>query len=504
MAFNLLLFVSLCLGVSAVTFNDTVGTMPVWREEGVGQVPVISEGLGDSQVQTSIQGEYDYSNVYDLDNSSASEEYQDSGSYSVPVPHDSLKTFSGEFVSRKSFDSSGLDGNLSTVSGEPDLVVEEVPDQTPQHVGSLQDHLAPIEGGNIFTHATSEKQQIKSIGQDDEQDDKRRMDHAVVVGEGEFSTDLSVRWEKGSPSSERTAGIRDGGRHFQDDRGFFPLPFTEKPGTVTAPNSDPSHSVSGGDLVEGTSETRKIPILEASLPVEVLLLILVLSTLTLSCCLVLFGIVGRRVWKKFRDSPFMLERRIRRREARVRWRRKRNTGDSSAGQVDIEMQPLAAGDRGERPILRGLGPSVRDEMRALRDVQNGMEDRMLTMFEKTIVLLRNQQEDMHFLRVELQAVKRHAESQVNTYQEVLASVRNLSLSPVEGERLKRSRHHLRTSQHLEVPALSAYYTLSSVHRARRPCVTSSPIVVGAEAEGGAAYNNSRDTLFDKMFPEDLT
>ena len=137
MAFNLLLFVSLCLGVSAVTFNDTVGTMPVWREEGVGQVPVISEGLGDSQVQTSIQGEYDYSNVYDLDNSSASEEYQDSGSYSVPVQYDSLKTFSGEFVSRKSFDSSGLDGNLSTVSGEPDLVVEEVPDQSPQHVGSL-------------------------------------------------------------------------------------------------------------------------------------------------------------------------------------------------------------------------------------------------------------------------------------------------------------------------------------------------------------------------------
>ena len=188
----------------------------------------------------------------------------------------------------------------------------------------------------------------------------------------------------------------------------------------------------------------------------------------------------------------------------MRWRRKRNTGDSSTGQVDIEMQPLAAGDRGERPILRGLGPSVRDEMRALRDVQNGMEDRMLTMFEKTIVLLRNQQEDMHFLRVELQAVKRHAESQVNTYQEVLASVRNLNLSPVEGERFKRSSHHLRTSQHLEVPALSAYSTLSSVHRARRPRATSSPVVVRAETEGGAVYNNARDTLFDQMFPEDLT
>ena len=270
MAFNLLLFVSLCLGVSAVTFNDTVGTMPVWREEGVGQVPVISEGLGDSQVQTSIQGEYDYSNVYDLDNSSASEEYQDSGSYSVPVQYDSLKTFSGEFVSRKSFDSSGLDGNLSTVSGEPDLVVEEVPDQSPQHVGSLQDHLAPIEGGNIFTYAPSEKQQIQPLGPDGEQD-KRRMDHAVVVGKGEFSTDLSVRLEKGSSSSEQTIGIRDGERHLQDVGGFFPLPFTEEPGTVTAPTSDPSHSVSGGDLVEGPSVTRKFPILEASLPVEVLL-----------------------------------------------------------------------------------------------------------------------------------------------------------------------------------------------------------------------------------------
>ena len=75
---------------------------------------------------------------------------------------------------------------------------------------------------------------------------------------------------------------------------------------------------------------------------------------------------------------------------------------------------------------------------------------------------------------------------------------------MEGERLKRSNHHLRTSQHLEVPALSAYSTLSSVHRARRPRATSSPVVVRAETEGGAVYNNTRDTLFDQMFPEDLT
>ena len=163
------------------------------------------------------------------------------------------------------------------------------------------------------------------------------MDNAVVIGSGEFSSDLSVRLEKGSPATQRTAVVREGGRHDGDDRGFFLQPFTGKPSTVTAPTSDPSHSVSGGDLVEGPSETRKIPTLGASLPMEVLLLILVLSTLTLVCCLVLLGIMGRRVWKKFRDSPFMLERRIRRREARVRWRRKRNTGDSSAGQVDIAV-----------------------------------------------------------------------------------------------------------------------------------------------------------------------
>ena len=78
----------------------------------------------------------------------------------------------------------------------------------------------------------------------------------------------------------------------------------------------------------------------------------------------------------------------------MRWRRRRTTRESSPDRVDIEMQPLAAGNRGERPILRGVGPSVKDEMRAMRDVQRGMEDRMLTMFEKTIVLLRNQQEDM--------------------------------------------------------------------------------------------------------------
>ena len=193
----------------------------------------------------------------------------------------------------------------------------------------------------------------------------------------------------------------------------------------------------------------------------------------------------------------MLERRIRRREARVRWRRKRDTRDSSPDRVDIELQPLAAGDRGEEPILRGRGPSINDEVRAMQDVQRGMEDRMLTMFEKTIVLLRNQQEDMHFLGVELQAVKKHSEIQADTYQEVLASVRNLGLSPVEGERLKRSRHHLRTSQHLEVP-LSAYSTLSSVHRARRSGAVSSPIALGADC--GTMEENIDDIPFDRVFP----
>ena len=115
MAFNLLLGVSLCWGVSAVVFNDTVGTMPVWRGEGVGQVPVVSGELGDSPMQTSIQGEYDYSDLYDTDNSSASEDYKVTNSDSVPVLNDSLKTSSGEFSSRKSLHFSGLDGNLSLI-----------------------------------------------------------------------------------------------------------------------------------------------------------------------------------------------------------------------------------------------------------------------------------------------------------------------------------------------------------------------------------------------------
>ena len=53
MAFNLLLGVSLCWGVSAVVFNDTVGTMPDWRGEGVGQVPVVS-GPTPSPLQSGI------------------------------------------------------------------------------------------------------------------------------------------------------------------------------------------------------------------------------------------------------------------------------------------------------------------------------------------------------------------------------------------------------------------------------------------------------------------
>ena len=48
---------SLCWGVSAVLFNDTVGTLPDWEEEGLGQIPVVSGGLEDSPVQTSVLGD---------------------------------------------------------------------------------------------------------------------------------------------------------------------------------------------------------------------------------------------------------------------------------------------------------------------------------------------------------------------------------------------------------------------------------------------------------------
>ena len=59
MVFGWILGFSLCWGVSAVFFNDTVGTLPDWEEEGLGQVPVVSEGLEGSPVQTSVLGEYD-------------------------------------------------------------------------------------------------------------------------------------------------------------------------------------------------------------------------------------------------------------------------------------------------------------------------------------------------------------------------------------------------------------------------------------------------------------
>ena len=111
--------------------------------------------------------------------------------------------------------------------------------------------------------------------------------------------------------------------------------------------------------------------------------------------------MARRGWKKFRDSPFMIERRIQKRKARVRWRRRRVARDSSPNCADIEMQPLAAEDRGESPILRGVGPNLRDEVRALRDAHRGLDDRMLTMFDKTLALLRNQQEELHNLGVKL-------------------------------------------------------------------------------------------------------
>ena len=54
----------------------------------------------------------------------------------------------------------------------------------------------------------------------------------------------------------------------------------------------------------------------------------------------------------------------------------------------------------------------------------------MTTFDKTLVLLKNQQDEIHKMGAELRALKDTSEFQTDTYQEVLATVRNLGLSTI--------------------------------------------------------------------------
>ena len=67
----------------------------------------------------------------------------------------------------------------------------------------------------------------------------------------------------------------------------------------------------------------------------------------------------------------MLERRIRRREAKVLWRARRNEG-GAANQVDIEMQPLT--DRREPQFTLGSAPQVLESVKTLRKDLNALSE----------------------------------------------------------------------------------------------------------------------------------
>ena len=132
--------------------------------------------------------------------------------------------------------------------------------------------------------------------------------------------------------------------------------------------------------------------------------------------------ITKRWWKKCRDTPYMLERRIRRREAKVLWRAKKSEG-SAANTVDIEMQPLTQWAEPSLPL--GSTPQVMENVATLRRDLNALSERALMMFEKTTELLKDHQRMSHDLESELREVRDSTEIQNDRHREVMAVIQNL-------------------------------------------------------------------------------
>ena len=118
----------------------------------------------------------------------------------------------------------------------------------------------------------------------------------------------------------------------------------------------------------------------------------------------------------------MLERRIRRREARVQWRAQQQLRGASK-EVNIEMQPLTEPQADDAPIVIGSAPRILETVRDLRKDLNALSERTLAMFDKTTNLLKGHQLTANEVRTDIQELREMCECQRDRYREVVDLLR---------------------------------------------------------------------------------
>ena len=278
---------------------------------------------------------------------------------------------------------------------------------------------------------------------------------------------------------------------------FSPIPSnTRVSGGPVTLNTNPV-STSGSSHQDFLSTLLDTPAEGLNISWPLVVGFMVVSACAIIALVVQLVCVTKRWWKKCRDTPYMLERRIRRREAKVLWRAKKSEG-SAANTVDIEMQPLT--QRAEPSLPLGSAPQVMENVATLRRDLNALSERTLMMFEKTTELLKDHQRMSHDLESELREVRDSTEIQNDRHREVMAVIQNLGLSTLEGDRLRRVRSQQRLPRRMDLP-VDSYSSLSSQYRRRRAGPRSeSPHTVLEEEEDGReeGFDNA---LYECMIPK---
>ena len=478
----------------AVSFNDTAGILVDWGPTGTEKDLTVSGGLGDS----TTTGATSHSTPFDsFDSEYLVPEQSVINPSTTPPPRNQI-------VSTTSVSKPSTVPTVSTRSTRKPLNKNARPTSDPrrphhldqesqgvaaEELGSASDHLAQVSGSSVF-RAT----RLGNGYEAPRRGDDVRRESGVVVVPGE------IRFQNEGGDSHRNSDP-------EILRPRYPVSSTTSSFSPTQHRPDSHSGSSRLKKKEGLSSSSSSFLDQFThssasyeLPWSILLGLVVLSACTLACLSVQAVCLGRRAWKKWRDSPYMLERRIRRREAKVRWRAQKNEGGLRTDNIDIEMQPLTESTRNDRPFVLGSAPQILENIKTLRKDLNSLSERTLSMFEKTTGLLKDYQRSTHDLGDEIREIREISELQNERFREVMSVVQSLGLSTMEGDRLRRFRSQQRLVRRLESP-LDTYSSLSSQYRRRRHDPESEAHTTTVEEEEENQEGGPENSLYECMVPK---
>ena len=497
MLFPICVFLLLTGWVQAVIFNDTAGLLADWDNIETEKDVTISGGLEDSLIGSTV-GISDYDPFRLEQSSPVNPNSPVQTRTSTTVPHTTAASVAAAAPPTTTFfvsPSHPLKTNSDHIQNvgaaidprRPNLVATAGKGIIVDTMGSTSDHMAQIEGNAVFGQAQPQNRR-SSFGRGDDSGEEDRV--VVVTGDQGFE---SVGGEK-----------HRGGHHEEDEASQRPDFPSSSSSSVTGPTSRVEQQGGGPVLAADRPPSSRSSSfwsglfgssadgLHLSWPIIVGLV--VLSACTLTCCSVQLLCFCQRSWKKWQDSPFMLERRIRRREARVQWRAQQQLRGASK-EVNIEMQPLTEHQAEDTPIVIGSAPRVLETVRDLRKDLNALSERTLVMFDKTTSLLKGHQLTANEVRTDIQELREMCECQRDRHREVVDLLRTLGLSTAESDHLRRIRSHHRLPRRLEAPT-DTYSSLSSHYRRRRHELPPDTSHATLEEEGDDREAGVENPLYD--------